>query len=112
MFRRRQRPDSDFSEELRAHLELEADRLRSEGLSEEDARRAAHRNLGNIMNCCRRAALPSLSPCRRCERSRLRAEHCRQTVEFGVGRIVRHRTSRSQNESRAGLLGRRSCGFR
>ena len=50
MLRRRQRPESDFSEELRAHLELEAERLRSEGFSEEDARRGAHRNLGNIMS--------------------------------------------------------------
>src|SRR5229473_3292692 len=50
MFRRRQRPDTDFSEELRAHLELEADRLREQGFSDEDARTIAHRNLGNIVN--------------------------------------------------------------
>ena len=50
MFRRRQRTDTDFSEELRAHLELEADRLREQGFSDEDARAIAHRNLGNIMN--------------------------------------------------------------
>ncbi len=50
MFRRRQRTDTDFSEELRAHLELEADRLREQGFSDEDARAMAHCNLGNIMN--------------------------------------------------------------
>src|SRR5579864_529089 len=50
MFRRRHRPGNDFSEELRAHLELEADRLREQGFSDEDARAMAHRNLGNIMN--------------------------------------------------------------
>ena len=50
MFRRRRRTDTDFSEELRAHLELEADRLREQGFSDEDARAMAHLNLGNIMN--------------------------------------------------------------
>ena len=47
MFRRR-RPESDFSEELQAHLELEIDRLRADGLSEEDAYWQARRNLGNL----------------------------------------------------------------
>jgi predicted permease len=46
MFNRR--PQSDFSDELRAHLELEIDRLRGEGMSEADAWHAAHRNLGNL----------------------------------------------------------------
>jgi predicted permease len=48
MFRRRRRSQSDFSEELRAHLALETDRLREEGLSEEEASAMARRNLGNI----------------------------------------------------------------
>lgn len=47
MFGRR-RPQSDFSEELRAHLALEIDRLRAEGLGEEDAYWQARRNLGNL----------------------------------------------------------------
>ena len=42
------RPKSDFSEELQAHLAIEVDRLRAEGLSEEDAYRQARRNLGNL----------------------------------------------------------------
>jgi predicted permease len=50
MFGRRQRPDADFSEELRAHWELEAERLREQGFSDETARTMAHRNLGNIMS--------------------------------------------------------------
>ncbi|HLJ50168.1 MAG TPA: ABC transporter permease [Bryobacteraceae bacterium] len=37
----------DFSEELRAHIALEADRLRQEGLSEEEAWAAARRNVGD-----------------------------------------------------------------
>ncbi|MGH9401388.1 MAG: ADOP family duplicated permease [Terriglobia bacterium] len=48
MFWRRKRTQSDFSEELQAHLALEADRLRAEGLSDEEARAAARRNLGNL----------------------------------------------------------------
>jgi macrolide transport system ATP-binding/permease protein len=50
MFGKRKRSDEDFSEELRAHLALEADRLRQEGLPEKDARLAAHRNLGNFVS--------------------------------------------------------------
>jgi putative ABC transport system permease protein len=49
MFRRRRRPQDDFSAELRAHLELESDRLRGEGMSEEDAYWLARKNLGNLM---------------------------------------------------------------
>src|SRR5579864_2972394 len=47
MFRRRKL--QDFSAELRAHLALEADRLREEGWNETEARRRAHLNLGNLM---------------------------------------------------------------
>jgi predicted permease len=48
MFGRRKRTHQDFSEELRAHLAIEADRLRAEGLSEAEAWATAHRNLGNM----------------------------------------------------------------
>ena len=47
LFRRRRSPH-DFSQELHAHLELEADRLRAEGLSREDAYHLARRNIGNL----------------------------------------------------------------
>jgi hypothetical protein len=50
MFWRGKRDQEDFSEELRAHLELEADRLREQGFSAEHAQVMAHRNVGNIMN--------------------------------------------------------------
>jgi predicted permease len=43
----RKRPFADFSAELEAHLALEVDRLREQGLSEEEARAQARRNLGN-----------------------------------------------------------------
>ncbi|MCU1261462.1 MAG: hypothetical protein JWO80_4347 [Bryobacterales bacterium] len=47
MFSRR-RPQSDFSQELQAHLELEMDRLQAEGLSADEAYHAARRSLGNL----------------------------------------------------------------
>jgi len=46
MFRRRRSAD-DFAEEIKSHLELEADELQSEGLSEEEARRRARVEFGN-----------------------------------------------------------------
>jgi predicted permease len=47
MFRRK-RSAADFAEEIKAHLELEADELRSEGLSEDEARWKARREFGNV----------------------------------------------------------------
>jgi putative ABC transport system permease protein len=46
MFRRRK--NRDFSDEIQAHIALEADRLRAEGLSEADARAAARKAFGNL----------------------------------------------------------------
>lgn len=47
MFRRK-RNASDFDEEIKAHLALEADELRSEGLSEGEAYRRARVEFGNV----------------------------------------------------------------
>ena len=47
MFRRR-RSAEDFAEEIKAHLELEADDLKSEGLSDDEARWEARRAFGNV----------------------------------------------------------------
>ena len=49
MFGRRKRNPEDFSEELRAHLALEAQQLKKEGLSAGEAEMAARRRLGNIV---------------------------------------------------------------
>ena len=46
MFRRK-RTAEDFAEEIRTHIELEADELRREGLSEQEANRGARRAFGN-----------------------------------------------------------------
>ncbi len=43
----RRRTDRDFEEELKAHLELEADRRRAEGIPEEESRRLARRDFGS-----------------------------------------------------------------
>lgn len=45
---RQKRPEDDFAEEIRSHLQLEADRLQAEGLNPEDARAAARRAFGNV----------------------------------------------------------------
>jgi hypothetical protein len=47
MFRRK-RSAEDFAEEIKTHLELEADELRSSGLSEDEARWKARREFGNV----------------------------------------------------------------
>ncbi len=44
---RRRRKTSDFGAEIEAHIQLETERLREEGLGEDDARAAAHRAFGN-----------------------------------------------------------------
>jgi hypothetical protein len=45
MFRRRH--DADFASEIEAHIALEAERLRGEGMGEDDALAAARRAFGN-----------------------------------------------------------------
>ena len=47
MFKRR-RTREDFAEEIKAHLELEADELKGEGLSEDEARRKSRIEFGNV----------------------------------------------------------------
>lgn len=39
---------SDFAAEIESHLEIEVERLREQGMSEEKARAAAHRAFGNV----------------------------------------------------------------
>ena len=44
----RKRTQSDFAAEIRAHLELETERLKEEGLNDKEARGAARRAFGNV----------------------------------------------------------------
>lgn len=45
---RRKRKTTDFNAEIGAHIQMEAERLREQGMSDEDARAAAHRAFGNV----------------------------------------------------------------
>src|SRR5580693_2551683 len=47
MFGRTRKLD-DFTAEIEAHIQLEIERLREQGLSEEDARASARRTFGNV----------------------------------------------------------------
>ena len=49
MWWRRRRTEDDFAEEVRAHLDVETDRLVAEGLSPEAARLAARRAFGSVL---------------------------------------------------------------
>ena len=42
------RSQDDFEDEIRSHLQLEVDRLIKQGMSPEDAQRAARRRFGNV----------------------------------------------------------------
>jgi putative ABC transport system permease protein len=46
---RRRRKHSEFSAEIEAHIQLEIDRLREQGLNENEAWVAAHRAFGNVL---------------------------------------------------------------
>jgi predicted permease len=48
MLKKPDRSDRDFSEEIQAHIELEADRLAAEGMDREQAVAAARRAFGNV----------------------------------------------------------------
>src|SRR5580698_3116243 len=44
----RKRKENDFTEEIKAHIQLESERLRGQGMSEGDALAAARRTFGNV----------------------------------------------------------------
>src|SRR5262245_17318290 len=48
MAKRPRRSEEDFAEEIRAHLELEADDLMAEGVAEQEARGTARREFGSV----------------------------------------------------------------
>ncbi|HEY1945799.1 MAG TPA: ABC transporter permease [Bryobacteraceae bacterium] len=75
MFRWRRRKQSDFSAELEAHLQLEADRLKEQGLGDEEALLTARRAFGNPTGAQERFY--------ESQRWRLLTE-CRQDVRFGL----------------------------
>ena len=58
MFKRK-RSAGDFAEEIKAHLELEADELKSEGVSADEARRKARVEFGSVSTAQERFYLRS-----------------------------------------------------
>ena len=56
---RQKRSPEDFAEEVRAHLELEADELRAEGLTADEAHRRAHVEFGSVRGAKERFYLRS-----------------------------------------------------
>jgi hypothetical protein len=79
MFGRRRKID-DFSAEIEAHLKLEAERLREQGLSEEEARAAAYRAFGNVTKAQGRFYE---------SRRWLWCDHFSQDVRYGLRQISR-----------------------
>ena len=47
-WRRKKRSTADFAEEIRSHIELEADELKTAGVTDADARIAARKAFGNM----------------------------------------------------------------
>lgn len=79
MFRGRRPPD-DFVNEIRSHLELEADRLREDGMSQEEAEAAARQAFGNV----------TLAQERYYEQGRwLLLDHLRHDVRFALRLLFR-----------------------
>jgi predicted permease len=77
----RKRLPSDFNAEVEAHIQLETERLREQGLSEQDARAAAHRAFGNRTQAEERFY----------ESHRwLFWDHLRQDLRFGIRMLSRN----------------------
>lgn len=76
----RMRKLEDFTAEIEAHLQLEIDRLREQGLSEDDARAAARRAFGNVLQAEERFY----------EQQRWNWwDHLRQDVRYGLRMLSR-----------------------
>src|SRR5688572_1449557 len=75
------RGDRDFDEEIRAHLELEADQLVDEGLTPDEARHAARRAFGNVTGVRERFYE---------SRRVLWVDHLRQDLKSAVRSVTRY----------------------
>jgi macrolide transport system ATP-binding/permease protein len=80
MFRRK-RQASDFNAEIQAHLQNESERLREQGLGEQEARAAARRAFGNVLQAQERFY----------ETGRwIGWDHFRQDIRFGLRVLARN----------------------
>jgi predicted permease len=76
----RKRKSSDFSAEIEEHIRLESERLRGQGLSEEEARAAARRAFGNVLHAEERFYE---------EHRWLWWDHLRQDLRFGIRMLAK-----------------------
>jgi putative ABC transport system permease protein len=77
---RSNRKVSDFAAEIESHLEMEVERLREQGMSEEEARTTAHRAFGNVTRAQERFVEA---------RRRQWLDHVWRDVRFGLRVLVR-----------------------
>jgi predicted permease len=76
----RKRKENDFSEEIKAHIQLESERLRGQGLSEDEALASARRIFGNVAR-----AEESFYESRRW----LWWDHLRQDIRYGLRMLAK-----------------------
>jgi predicted permease len=79
MFRRKRRVN-DFSAEIEVHIQLETERLREQGLSENEARTAARRAFGNVTRAKERFYE---------SRRGLWWDHLQQDIRFGLRMLLK-----------------------
>jgi putative ABC transport system permease protein len=77
----RKRSNEDFAAEIGAHLELEAEEWKGEGLGDSEARRRAHVEFGNVVRAQERF---------RAQGSALWMENLARDVRYAVRGLVRH----------------------
>ncbi len=80
---RRRRSQRDFASELEAHIALEADRFRSEGLSEEEAWSRARRSFGNVLQSQERFHDSQRA---------LWLDHLKQDLVYGVRQLAKSKS--------------------
>ena len=80
MFRHRRSAD-DFAEEIKSHLELEADELQSEGLSEDEAHRRARVEFGSVQTAQERFYL---------RRRALWFDNLLRDIKFAIRQLIRN----------------------
>ena len=73
----------DFSSEIEAHIELEADRLRGEGLTEKEARRQAQKAFGNVLRSEERFYESQRAPW---------LDHLQKDLIYAVRQLVKNKT--------------------
>jgi predicted permease len=79
MFRGK-RKENDFSEEIKAHIQIESERLRGQGLSEDEALAAARRAFGNVTKAEERFYE---------SRRWLWWDHLRQDIRYGLRMLAK-----------------------